>query len=83
MAAFYNPHIFFNAFQGRKKTVKMETMPSPSAQRIIPVITDDLKKKIQLAVRMKESKGKKGVKKENITEEVTPVGSHLWIIHEN
>lgn len=48
----------------------METLPSPHGQRIAPTITDDIKKKIQLAVRIKESKIKKGVKKEIITEEV-------------
>lgn len=45
-------------------------MPSPSGQRVAPVISEDTKKKIQLAVRNKERTIKKGVKKEIITEEV-------------
>lgn len=44
-------------------------MPSPQARRIEPVITSDMKKKIQTAVKAKENKIKKGVKKEILTEE--------------
>lgn len=42
-----------------------ETMPSPMAQRIQPAIGEELKKKIQNAIKSKENKGKRGVKKEN------------------
>lgn len=45
-------------------------MPSPNGQRVAPTISEEIKKKIQLAVRSKENKIKKGVKKENIAEEV-------------
>lgn len=39
-------------------------MPSPMAQRIAPTISDDIKKRIQSAVRTKEKK----IKKEIITD---------------
>lgn len=39
-------------------------MPSPLARRIAPTISDDMKKKIQLAVKTKENKVKRAVKKE-------------------
>lgn len=46
----------------------LETMPSPQARRIAPTLTEDMKKKIQTAIKTKENKGKKGVKKETITD---------------
>ncbi|XP_018567755.1 DNA topoisomerase 2 [Anoplophora glabripennis] len=54
---------------GRKKLHLDETMPSPTARRIEPTISDDIKKKIQNAVKFKENKMKKGLKKENIAED--------------
>jgi len=55
---------FFLIKGGRKKIQHMETLPSPAAQRIIPTVSEDLKKRIQAAVKSKENKGKKTVKKE-------------------
>lgn len=49
---------------GRKKIQHMETLPSPAAQRIVPTVSEDLKKKIQAAVKSRENKGKRTVKKE-------------------
>lgn len=49
---------------GRKKIQHMETLPSPVSQRIVPTVSEDLKKKIQAAVKSKENKGKRAVKKE-------------------
>lgn len=43
-----------------------ETMPSPVAKRIAPVIGEELKKKIKTAVKSKEARDKK-VKLENFT----------------
>nr|CAH7712357.1 unnamed protein product [Callosobruchus chinensis] len=54
---------------GRKRPAMLETMPSPMAQRVLPTISEDIRKKIQQAVKTKENKLKKGIKKENITEE--------------
>lgn len=54
---------------GRKKTKMCETMPTPTAERVAPTITEDLKKKIQMAVKSKANKLNKGIKKENIAEE--------------
>ncbi|XP_044767164.1 DNA topoisomerase 2 [Coccinella septempunctata] len=51
---------------GKKKINLQETMPSPMGRRVAPVITDDLKKKIQAAIKSKETRSKKGTKKENI-----------------
>lgn len=42
----------------------IETMPSPQARRVAPTISEDIKKKIQMAVKSKENKGKRAVKKE-------------------
>lgn len=39
-------------------------MPSPTGQRIVPTITDDMKKKIELAVKSKESREKRAGKKD-------------------
>lgn len=39
-------------------------MPSPLARRIAPTISEDMKKKIQMAVKTKENKVKRAVKKE-------------------
>ncbi|CAH0545849.1 unnamed protein product [Brassicogethes aeneus] len=52
---------------GRKKANLTETMPSPMAERVAPKITEEMKKKIQQAQRVKENKGKGRVKKENIS----------------
>lgn len=46
----------------------METFPSPVAQRIVPTVSEDLKKKIQAAIKLKENKGKRTVKKETSLE---------------
>ncbi|CAH1979739.1 unnamed protein product [Acanthoscelides obtectus] len=54
---------------GRKRQALIETMPSPMAQRVVPTISEDIKKKIQTAIKQKENRMKKGIKKENITEE--------------
>ncbi|KAF5292892.1 hypothetical protein FQR65_LT11144 [Abscondita terminalis] len=55
--------------KGPKKKINLvETMPSPSGRRILPVLSDELKKRIQQAVKTKENKGKRGVKKEICTE---------------
>jgi DNA topoisomerase-2 len=51
---------------GKKKINLQETMPSPVAQRVAPVISDDLKKRIHNAAKTKENKGKRTIKKENI-----------------
>lgn len=40
-------------------------MPSPMAQRIQPTVSDDMKKKIQTAIKTKENRGKRGLKQEN------------------
>lgn len=37
------------------------------AKRVAPAITDDLKKKIQAAIKSKENKGKRGPRKENVS----------------
>lgn len=42
-------------------------MPSPMGKRVEPIISDDLKKKIQAAIKSKENRIKKGTKKENIS----------------
>lgn len=42
-----------------KKQVAIDFMPSPAARRVAPVITDDLKKKVERAVAAKENKGKR------------------------
>lgn len=39
-------------------------MPSPAGRRIQPIVSDDMKKKIQTAIKMKENKGKRGMKQE-------------------
>lgn len=54
--------------QGKKKLLHQEALPSPQARRVAPTISDDLRKKIQTAIKTKENKGKRGVKKENIAE---------------
>nr|XP_023021759.1 DNA topoisomerase 2 [Leptinotarsa decemlineata] len=54
---------------GKKKVKIFETMPSSNAQRVEPTISEDIKKKIQVAVKSKESRLKKGVKREVNTEE--------------
>jgi hypothetical protein len=46
-------------------------MPSPVAQRVAPVISDDLKKRIHNAAKTKENKGKRTIKKENIANDVS------------
>lgn len=46
-----------------------EVMPSPSARRIMPTVTEEIKKKIQNAVKTKENRTKRGVKKETIVDE--------------
>lgn len=46
-------------------------MPSPTARRVAPTISEDIKKKIQNAVKFKENRLKKGLKKENIAEDVS------------
>lgn len=45
-------------------------MPSPMAERIVPTISEDIKKKVQLSIKMKESKVKKGIKKEGGLEDI-------------
>ncbi|XP_018321367.1 DNA topoisomerase 2 [Agrilus planipennis] len=50
---------------GKKKNLN-ETLPSSVGQRVVPVVSDDLKKKVQAALKLKENRNKKGVKKENI-----------------
>lgn len=45
-------------------------MPSPIAKRVEPVISNDLKKRIHAAIKIKENKGKKLTKKEISIEEV-------------
>ncbi|XP_050517290.1 DNA topoisomerase 2 isoform X2 [Diabrotica virgifera virgifera] len=54
-----------------KKRAKsfFDTAPSAMAQRVEPVITEDLKKKIQQAVKTKAKAMNRGIKKENIAEE--------------
>ncbi|VEN43650.1 unnamed protein product [Callosobruchus maculatus] len=54
---------------GRKRPAIVETMPSPMAQRVVPTISEDIRKKVQQAAKSKENRLKKGIKKENITEE--------------
>ncbi|XP_045462346.1 DNA topoisomerase 2 isoform X2 [Harmonia axyridis] len=54
---------------GKKKLNLQETMPSPMGKRVEPIISDDLKKKIQAAIKSKENRIKKGTKKENISTE--------------
>lgn len=44
----------------------METMPSPQARRVAPMISEDLKKKIQTAIKTKESRSKKPIKKDEV-----------------
>ncbi|KAK4872667.1 hypothetical protein RN001_014696 [Aquatica leii] len=53
----------------KKKIALQETLPSPAGRRILPTVSDDLKKRIQNAVKTKENKGKRGVKKEILTED--------------
>lgn len=57
--------------KGKKKLLLQEAMPSPQGRRIAPIISEDLKKKIKTAIKTKENKGKKGVKKEVITDAVS------------
>ncbi|KAL3285410.1 hypothetical protein HHI36_019512 [Cryptolaemus montrouzieri] len=52
---------------GKKKMNLLETMPSPMARRVEPIIGEELKKKIQAAIKTKENRSKKGTKKENIS----------------
>ena len=44
---------------GKKKVAKVETMPSPHGIRVIPKISDELKKKALLALATKEKKAAK------------------------
>ncbi|KAK5640442.1 hypothetical protein RI129_011253 [Pyrocoelia pectoralis] len=53
----------------KKKINLQETMPSPGGRRIVPILGDDLKKRIQNAIKSKENKGKRGVKKEILAED--------------
>ncbi|XP_044258662.1 DNA topoisomerase 2 [Tribolium madens] len=52
---------------GRKKVNLAETMPSPVGKRIEPKISEDMKKRIQTAIKEKK---KKMIKKESTIEEV-------------
>ncbi|KAF5272739.1 hypothetical protein FQA39_LY07766 [Lamprigera yunnana] len=55
---------------GSKGKIRLqETMPSPCGRRILPVVSEEIKKRIQNAVKTKENKGKRGVKKEIFSEE--------------
>ncbi|XP_066147852.1 DNA topoisomerase 2 isoform X2 [Euwallacea fornicatus] len=55
---------------GKKKKIHLhETQPSPMAQRIVPIVSDEMKKKIQAAVKSREYKDKKAMKKELTLEE--------------
>lgn len=58
-------------FKGKKKLLLQEAMPSPQGRRIAPTISEDLKKRIKTAIKTKENKGKKGVKKEIVTDAVS------------
>nr|XP_022901455.1 DNA topoisomerase 2 [Onthophagus taurus] len=49
---------------GKKKINLLEVLPSPKGRRVVPEITEEIKKKIQTAVKTKEQRAKKGVKKE-------------------
>lgn len=49
---------------GKKKAKIQETLPTTTGTRVIPIISEDLKKKIQTAVKLKENKIKKEIKKE-------------------
>lgn len=62
-------HLFF-INQGKKKITLKETLPSPAAKRVAPIISEDLKKRIQSAIKTKENKGKKMLKKENVADGV-------------
>lgn len=57
--------------KAKRKMLLQEAMPSPQGRRIAPTISEDLKKRIKTAVKSKENKGKKGVKKEVITDAVS------------
>nr|CAI5835743.1 unnamed protein product [Callosobruchus analis] len=51
---------------GRKKPAIFETMPSPMAQRVVPTISEDIRKKVQQAAKSKENKMKRGIKKKTL-----------------
>ncbi|XP_064095039.1 DNA topoisomerase 2-alpha-like isoform X2 [Macrobrachium nipponense] len=51
--------------KGSKKTAKVETMPSPFGERVVPRIDAELKRKAEKAAAAKENRGKK-VKKESV-----------------
>ncbi|KAL1489498.1 hypothetical protein ABEB36_014382 [Hypothenemus hampei] len=53
------PELFTQTKAKGKRKLALETMPSPMASRILPTISEDMKKKIQAAVKIKEGKGKK------------------------
>lgn len=59
--------------QGKKKVALIETMPSPQARRVAPVISNDMKKKILTSIKNAKERVKKGVKKEIITEDVRAI----------
>ncbi|CAG9840365.1 unnamed protein product [Diabrotica balteata] len=54
---------------GKKRPKFFDTAPSAMAQRVEPVISEDMKKKIQNAVKTKANRMNKGIKRENIAEE--------------
>ncbi|KAJ3662202.1 hypothetical protein Zmor_006558 [Zophobas morio] len=68
---------------GRKKLQLQETMPSPVAQRVAPTISDELKKRIQLAAKSKENKGKRGIKKENLADELNEEKDEFDVLVQN
>lgn len=43
----------------RGKKMAMDCLPSPMAQRVIPVIAEDLKKRVEKLTAAKENKGKR------------------------
>lgn len=51
---------------GRKKPMHLETLPSPMAERVAPVIGDDIRKKVQNAVKAKEGKKSRKIKMESL-----------------
>ncbi|KAF7282810.1 hypothetical protein GWI33_001951 [Rhynchophorus ferrugineus] len=57
---------------GKKKNKHVESLPSQGAVRVVPTVTEDIKKKIQAAAKSKENKIKKGIKKEIAENEEPP-----------
>lgn len=63
----------YGVLQGKKNAALKVPMPSSIAQRVVPLISEDIKKKVQAAAKSKEGRGKRMYKKEVAEEDVSVV----------